>query len=63
VVFQATLSDSGRVGYGYQLAVSYHSPTIVHCTASATVEHIVSITPPMNVVVETTSEMRIIKQR
>jgi hypothetical protein len=57
-VFSATLGDAARVGFNYSLALAYPAPTFAHCTASANVEHMIPITPPMRVVVKTTSEMR-----
>lgn len=57
-VFSATLGDAARVGFGYSLALDYPAPTFAHCTASANVEHMIPITPPLHAVVETTSEMR-----
>lgn len=58
-VFAATLVDSNQIGYAYGLAVGFPGPRFAHCTATATVDHIIPMTPPMHIVVETTSEMRV----
>jgi len=57
-VFSATLGDAAQVGFEPSLTLSYPSPTSAHCTASASVAHIVPLTPELRAVVETTSEMR-----
>ena len=60
--FSATLQDTGRVRYTITgLAIDFPTPTFAHCVASATVEHIIPLTPLMQVVVESTSEMRAAK--
>ena len=58
--FSSTLSDAKKVRYTIEgLAINFPAPTFAHCVASATVDHIIPMTPPMNIVVETTSEMRV----
>ena len=57
-VFYATLRDSGTVGFNPGLSVSFPGPRLAHCTASAPVHHLIPMTPVMQAVVETTSEMR-----
>ncbi len=58
-VFVATLADSGKVRFSPALAIDFPAPTFAHCLASAAVDHIIPMTPPMNAVVETTSELRV----
>ncbi len=58
-VFGATLIDAEQIGYGYGLGIDFPGPRFAHCTATATVDHIIPMTPAMNIVVETTSEMRV----
>jgi len=58
-VFAATLIDSAMIGYAYGLGIDFPGPRFAHCTSTATVDHIIPMTPAMNVVVETTSEMRV----
>ena len=59
--FAATLQDATKIDYSIGgLTLDYPSPIDAHCTSSATVEHIIPMTPPMNVVVQTTSEMRVV---
>lgn len=57
-VFRATLVDAETVRYAESLAVDFPGPRLAHCTATARVDHIIPMTPAMNVIVETTSEMR-----
>jgi hypothetical protein len=58
--FSATLQDAAKVRYTIGgLAIDFPAPTFAHCVASATVAHIIPMTPPMDIVVETTSEMRV----
>ena len=58
--FSATLVDATKVRFVIKgLAINFPAPTFAHCVASATVEHIIPMTPPMNITLETTSEMRI----
>ncbi len=58
--FSATLQDATRVQFTIK-SLSLDYPTLVdaHCVASVTVQHIIPMTPPMNVTVQTTSEMRV----
>jgi len=57
--FSATLSDAGKIRYTIDgLAIDFPEPTFAHCVATATVEHIIPMTPLMRVTIETTSEMR-----
>ena len=57
--FSATLSDAGKIRYTIEsFAIDFPDPTFAHCVATAHVEHIIPLTPDMNVVIETTSEMR-----
>ena len=57
--FSATLSDASKIRYNIQgLAIDFPAPTFAHCVATAQVEHLIPLTPDMNVVIETTSEMR-----
>jgi hypothetical protein len=58
-VFRATLTDATTIKYVQSLAVDFPGPRLAHCVATARVDHIISITPDMIVVVETTSEMRV----
>lgn len=58
-VFRGTLVDAATIGYVDSLAVDFPGPRQAHCTATASVDRIISITPAMKVVVETTSEMRV----
>ena len=58
-VFSATLSDSHQIGYAYGLGINFPGPRFAHCTATAIVDHMIPMTPAMNIVVETTSEMRV----
>ncbi|HUI87273.1 MAG TPA: pilus assembly protein TadG-related protein [Anaerolineales bacterium] len=58
--FMATLQDATRIDYSITgLGLDYPSPVDAHCAASARVAHIIPMTPPMNVLVQTTSEMRV----
>jgi len=58
--FRATLADAKKVDYAIAgLTLVYPSRVDAHCTASATVLHIIPMTPPMKIVVQTTSEMRV----
>lgn len=57
-VFRATLTDAQTVLYVESLAVDFPGPRLAHCTSTAQVDHIIPMTPKMNIVVETTSEMR-----
>lgn len=61
-VFSATLADAGNVQFSPSLSVGFLSPTVAYCTASASVEPLLPLTPDMKAVVETTSEMRVVLQ-
>ena len=57
--FSATLVDAGKVRYTVDgLALDFPEPTFAHCVATVQVEHIIPMTPDMQLVIETTSEMR-----
>ena len=57
--FSATLSDASKIRYTVDaLSINFPAPTFAHCVATAHVQHIIPMTPDMNVVIETTSEMR-----
>lgn len=58
-IFAATLQDSSTIGYGPGLSIGFPGPRLAHCVASASVDHLVPFTPPMQALVETTSEMRV----
>ena len=57
-VFRANLVDADTVRYTESLVVDFPGPRLAHCTSIAQVDHLIPMTPTMNVVVETTSEMR-----
>jgi hypothetical protein len=59
-VFYGTLPDSSKVGFSPSLSVGFPSSTSAHCQATASVAHLIPLTPPMNAVVVTTSEMRVV---
>ena len=59
-VFYATLPDATKVGFSPSLSVGFPSSTIAHCQATASVAHLIPLTPPMNAVVVTTSEMQVV---
>ena len=59
-VFYGTLPDSSKVGFSPSLSVGFPSSTSAHCQASASIAHEIPLTPPMNAVVVTTSEMRVV---
>jgi hypothetical protein len=59
-VFYGTLPDASKVGFTPSLSIGFLSSTIVRCRATASVAHLIPLTPPMNAVVETTSEMRVV---
>jgi hypothetical protein len=59
-VFYGTLPDASKVGFTPSLSIGFLSSTIVRCRATASVVHLIPLTPPMNAVVETTSEMRVV---
>jgi hypothetical protein len=56
--FAGAIVDKGLVQYGPNLGIAFTS-THANCTATASVTHFVAITPPMNVKVLSTSEMRV----
>ena len=59
-MFYGTLPDASKVGFTPSLSIGFLSSTIVRCRATASVVHLIPLTPPMNAVVETTSEMRVV---
>jgi hypothetical protein len=59
-VFYGTLPDASKVGFTPSLSMGFPGPTTVHCLATASVAHLIPLTPPMTAVVETTSEMRVV---
>jgi hypothetical protein len=60
--FKATLNDDSKIRYTVEgLAIDFPAPTFAHCVATATVEHIIPMTPLMRLTIETTSEMRALK--
>ena len=59
-VFYGTLPDASKVGFTPSLSIGFLSSTIVRCRATASVVHLIPLTPPMNAVVETTSELRVV---
>lgn len=59
--FSATLQDAGQVRFDiHGLSINFPGPTFAHCVATVSVQHLVPLTPTMRVVVETTSEMRVL---
>jgi len=62
VVFSATLRDAAGVRFAPSLAIGFLSSTVVYCRATASVDRIIPLTPPLRPAVETTSEMRVIQQ-
>ncbi len=59
-VFNATLGDAARVGFTPSLAIGFPSATRANCQATASVDRLIPLTPPMMAVVTTTSEMRVV---
>ncbi len=59
-VFYGTLADASVVGYTPALSVGFPGTTIAACQATASVAHIIPLTPPMTALVNTTSQMRVI---
>lgn len=59
VAFNASLADSGRVQFTPSLALQILSPTLVECTASASVASPFPWLPPLRVTTYTVSEMRV----
>jgi len=59
--FSSGLADANKVKYSIEgLSIDFPAPTFAHCIASVKVEHLIPMTPPMNIVVSTTSEMRVL---
>ena len=58
--FYGTLPDASKVGFEPALSIAFPGPTTVHCRASASIGHLIPLTPPMTAGVDTTSEMRIV---
>jgi hypothetical protein len=59
-VFYGTLADASTFGFTPALAVGFTSPTTAVCQATASVAHLIPLTPPMTAMVETTSQMRVV---
>jgi hypothetical protein len=59
-VFYGTLADASVVGFAPSLSVGFAGPTTAVCQATASVAHIMPLTPPMTAVVDTTSQMRVV---
>lgn len=59
LVFYASLADAGKVGYSPSLSVGFLGPTTSYCQATASVNSLIPLTPPMTAAVETTSDMRV----
>ena len=59
-VFYGTLADASVVGFAPALSVGFPGATVAACQATASVAHIMPLTPPMTAVVNTTSQMRVI---
>ena len=59
-VFNASLSDAGKVGYTPSLSVGFPTSTRAACEATARIGRVIPLTPPMTAVVSTTSEMRVV---
>jgi Flp pilus assembly protein TadG len=58
-VFNATLTDSGKVRFSPALGLRLLTATSVECTATASVERLIPvIVPEMNLTVRTVSDMR-----
>jgi uncharacterized membrane protein len=61
--FVATVADQGIWGYSPALtSVVLETPLIASCTASASVNPLIPISPAMNIVVRSTSETRVGKR-
>ena len=59
--FSSGLADANKVKYFIEgLSIDFPAPTFAHCIASVKVEHLIPMMPPMNIVVSTTSEMRVL---
>ena len=61
-VFSSSLADASKVEFSPSLAVGFTGPTTAHCTATATLVHLIPLTPPMTAVVQTTSQMRVVQR-
>jgi len=59
MVFSATLQDASAVQFSPGLAVSIAGAATAYCTGTATVAHFVPMTPSMNAIVRTVSEMSV----
>jgi hypothetical protein len=59
-VFYGTLADASVVGFTPALAVGFPGATSAACQATASIAHIIPLTPPMTAVVNTTSQMRVV---
>jgi hypothetical protein len=59
-VFYGTLADASVVGFTPALSVGFPGATSAACQATASIAHIIPLTPPMTAMVETTSQMRVI---
>jgi hypothetical protein len=59
-VFYGTLADASVVGFTPALSVGFPGATSAACHATASVAHIIPLTPPMTAMVETTSQMRVV---
>ena len=59
-VFYGTLADASTVGFTPALAVGFPGATLAACQATASVAHLIPLTPSMTAVVVTTSQMRVI---
>jgi len=58
--FTATVADSGIWGYGPSLnSIVLETDLIAACTASASVDPLVAVSPAMNITVRSTSETRV----
>ena len=59
-MFYGTLADASTVGFTPALVVGFPGATLAACQATASVAHLIPITPSMTAVVVTTSQMRVI---
>ena len=58
--FISTVTDQGIWGYSPSLtSLTLETPLIASCTASASLNPLIPVSPPMNIVVRSTSETRI----
>jgi len=58
-VFNATLSDAGKIRFSASLSVGLSGPTVANCSASASLEPLIPISPNLAAQVNTVSEMRV----